>query len=269
MSARRREEELLELRSPSGTETPRIPLAGPKDTIGGGPWYFRDERPVTIVCARLPKPMRDRMPYTNPSDPDYVRAYTYTDVDALIELFGHIRATNPSIEARFKLADTLEEDDYSNHLVLLGGVDWNPVTKDIIRRLRLPVRQVPRPDEDPYGGHFEVEGRDRKPFAPLLSQDTTPPTLLEDVALFYRGPNPYNSRRTITLCNGMFGRGTYGAVRALTHTKFRDRNAGYLRDRFGTTECFGILHRVVIGVTGNVLTPDWTSQENRLFEWPE
>jgi hypothetical protein len=85
--------------------------------------------------------------------------------------------------------------------------------------------------------------------------------------MIYRGPSPYNIKRTVTLCNGMFGRGTYGAVRALTDLRFRDRNEGYLAGRFSSKE-FGVLSRVLI-VNGEALTPDWTQPQNRLFEWPE
>jgi hypothetical protein len=72
--------------------------------------------------------------------------------------------------------------------------------------------------------------------------------------------------RYVTICNGMYGSGTYGAVRALTDERFRDRNADYLRETFGNSEAFCILSRVTVE-TGRVLTPDWTLPETRLFEW--
>jgi hypothetical protein len=264
-------EELLRLRFPEIADGHRTPLAGQTDAIGGGTWYFADQKPVTIVCARLPRQLREMMPYTNPQDPDYVRSYTYADVDALIELFGHVRAVNSAIaDVSIKTADALAEDDYTAHLVLLGGVDWNPVTRDITRRLKLPVRQGSRPDDALYDGHFDVgDGEERRRFAPVLDRDGSRVTLREDVAYFFRGLNPYNIRRTITMCNGTFGRGTYGAVRALTDARFRDRNEEYLSERFRDRQAFGVLHRVVIGVQGEALTPDWTIEENRLHEWPE
>lgn len=262
-------EELLRLRFLEDADGQRIPLAGPTGSIGGGTWHFADQMPVTIVCARLPEQLRQQMPYTDPQDPDYVRSYTYADVDALLELFGHIRAVNPAITVRVSTADALEEDDYTAHLVLLGGVDWNPVTTDIIRRLKLPVRQQSRPDEEQYDGYFVVGGDEGRTLAPTLERRDSRVTLREDVAHFYRGPNPDNVHRTITMCHGMFGRGTYGAVRALTDARFRDRNEQYLKERFGGLRAFSLLHKVAISVHGEALTPDWTIDENRLHEWPE
>jgi len=72
--------------------------------------------------------------------------------------------------------------------------------------------------------------------------------------------------RTVTICNGMYSSGSYGAVRALTDARFRDRNAAYLQDRFAGSESFCILSRVLVE-SGPALTPDWTVPENRLFEW--
>jgi hypothetical protein len=265
-------DELMRLYSPDGADRlpPRLPLAPPGDEIGGGPFHFPDQKPVTIVCSRLPERFRQRMPYTDPQDPDYVRSYTYADIDSLLELFGHIRAVNPTVTVNIRAADAVEEDDYTAHLVLLGGVDWNPVTVDIIRRANLPVVLGDRPEENLYGGQFTVtDGEaDGKVFTPELERAGDRYILREDIALVFRARNPYNRLRTLTLCNGMFGRGTYGAVRALTDVRFRDRNEKFLRDRFGGFERFSILTRVMITANGEAMTPDWTVAENRLHEWP-
>jgi hypothetical protein len=239
------------------------------EPTGSGFWYFADGRPVTIVCGVLPPEEASRMPYTDFNDPDYVAAYNYTDVDALIELFGHIRAVNAvSHPVRFRQAVQLRSDDYTTHLVLLGGVDVNRATRDVHERLDLPVRQLDREGEGAVGG-FEVETDDgTRTFSPHLVTTKRGKVLLEDVGHFFRAPNPFNVKRTVTICNGQYGRGTYGAVRALTDERFRDRNEEYVADRFGTDAGYSILMRVQI-VNGEVLTPDWTRPETRLHEWPE
>ncbi|MER7001648.1 XRE family transcriptional regulator [Dactylosporangium sp. NPDC000555] len=246
-----------------------IPL-GPGDSIGGGTWYFgSDAKRIVIVCARLPEDLREKMPYAHKSDPDYVRAYTYADVDSVIELFGHIRAVNPTADVRIRTDDRLLADDYHSHLVLLGGIDFNPITRDLVERLNLPVRQQPRLAEED-SGYFEVGDRRHTPVVEVeqRADGTERRTLREDVAYFFRGPSPMNMKRTITLCNGMFGRGTYGAVRALTDRNFRNRNEEYLAKRFGDAESFSILFRVTV-FTGETLTPDWTVARNRFHEWPD
>jgi hypothetical protein len=88
------------------------------------------------------------------------------------------------------------------------------------------------------------------------------------VAFFYRGPNPFNAKTTLTLCNGMFGCGTYGAVRALTDARFRGRNEEYLRRRFADAPAFSVLSRVRMA-RGSVITPDWSLADNRIHEWSQ
>ena len=258
--------ELLKLRS----QALRAPDALVNDevieSLNAGYFHFEDGRPVTIVCAQLPADKLAKIDYSRPTDPDYVAAYAYADLDSLIELQGHIRAANPGSDVTFKLASQLAPDDYTTHLVSLGGVDWNLATRSLFDALRLPVRQVAdwsAPDR-PY---FEVAGgAEARRFRPQLDQLGDGWLLREDVALFARGVNPFNRKRTATICNGMYSSGTYGAVRALTDTRFRDRNTEFARARFGSSESFCILTKVKV-VNGAPLTPDWTLTENLLFEW--
>jgi hypothetical protein len=253
--------ELLSLRFPE--DPPGIAERGAHGQLGQDTWFFPDQQSIIIVCGSLPRRFRERMPFTDPKDPDYVRSYSMADLDALIELHGYIRAVNPAAEVRLCRSEELEEDDFTSHLVLIGGVDWNPINRDITRRLELPVRQQKRAtDED--SGYFSTAAGEQ--FPPVL--DPANGSLIEDVAHFFRGKNPYNARRTVTLCNGMYGRGTYGAVRSLTDAKFRDRNESHIRERFQGAPTFSILMRVRTNPNGAVVTPDWTLAEDRLHEWP-
>ena len=47
---------------------------------------------------------------------------SYADLDSLVELFGHLRATNPQADVRFARPDLLRDDDMQNHLVVLGNI---------------------------------------------------------------------------------------------------------------------------------------------------
>jgi hypothetical protein len=231
------------------------------------PYHFRAGDRVTIVCGQVPEDMRQRMPYTDPLDPDFIELYRYADLDALIELWGHLRVANPASPVEFRSADQLRIDDYTGHLVSLGGVDWNAATSSVLARLQLPVAQVSDWDKE-GGAYFEVTEEDGRkvPHRPVLEESGGRTILREDVALFARAVNPFNQKRFVIICNGMYGRGVYGAVRALTDERFRDRNAEYIRDRYATSEAFCLLTRVSVVDTFTV-TPDWTLPETRLFEW--
>jgi transcriptional regulator with XRE-family HTH domain len=231
-----------------------------------GMWHFRDRSPITIVCAALPAELRADERYTSPESPDFIELYAYSDLDALMELYGHLLSANPGVSVVRKLADNLSQEDITNHLVLLGGVDWNPMTRRVMAALDLPVSQEMR-DDEPDIGAFRVVDADGVHVFPSTREAGHPhDRLTSDVAQFCRGPNPFNRKRTVTICNGNYGRGTYGAVRALTDPRFRDRNRDYLESRFREDDTYSLLAQVSI-VDGEVITPDWTLEGTVLHEW--
>jgi hypothetical protein len=235
--------------------------------FSAGPYRFRGGDRITIVCGQVPADMRRQMPYTDPLEPDFIESYRYADLDALIELWGHLRAANPTSQVQYRSADQLRPDDYTGHLVLLGGVDWNATTSSALARLQLPVAQVS--EWDKRGGAYWAVTEEDGPevlHRPLLEQSGGREILREDVALFARAVSPFNQKRFVTICNGMYGRGVYGAVRALTDERFRDRNSEYIKAQLADSEAFCLLFRVTVENT-LTLTPDWTLPETRLFEW--
>jgi transcriptional regulator with XRE-family HTH domain len=272
---KRLEAELIQLREAAlGPATITTPIyqrqaMAPSNAPAAGSWYFPDRAPVTIVCGRLPERLQ-KSPYADPQNPDYIDAYTYADLDAMIELFGHVRAVNPANLVRFRRSSELVEDDYTTHLVMLGGVDMNDITAEMLDFFDLPVRQVSNNAEGAdWHAWFEVAGDERIRYEATLAKAGGREVLREDVAHFLRAPNPFNRLRTVTFCYAMYGRGLYGAVRALTDQRFRDRNEEYLDTRFGGSDTFGLLMRVRMAPGGKVITPDWTKADTRLHEWTE
>lgn len=263
------EEELLALRAARVAESATTTDAEPAVPDF---WVYPPGERVTIVCAELPEHLRRQMkPYTDPNDPDYIDLYTYADVDSLMQLYGHIRAVNPRSVVNYKRDTEVTARDYASHLVLLGGVDWNDTTRLVMEQLAvaretrgMPVRQSTRPEDD-ADGWFSVGERT---YTPEVVKSGTEKRLLSDVAHFFRGPSPMGKGRTVTICNGMYGRGTLGAARALTWDEYRDANGDYIRKRFGGSSLFSILCRVRI-LGGEVVPPDWNDPAVRLHEWPD
>ncbi|HET7014093.1 MAG TPA: helix-turn-helix transcriptional regulator [Streptosporangiaceae bacterium] len=260
--------ELRQLRKAATQETLSDEPVGMENSLKSGPWCFAPDQTITIVCAQLPQHMIDKIPYANSDDPDYIELLSYSELDSMFELHGHLRAANPASDVFLRLAGQMRSDDFSTHLAILGGIDWNVATTEILGRLDLPVKQVA--DWSTEGAqYFEVEENGKKAqFRPVLEKHDGTNLLRSDVALFARGVNPFNQRRTVTICSGMYGRGSYGCVRALTDANFRDRNSAYLKSRFGESDSYCILTRIPI-VHGATLTPDWSLGDNTLFEWSQ
>jgi len=245
-----------------------------RDDVGGpapGHQFWRFDAPITIICTDLRK--SDKLvlgPLSEEDNPNFAELYSYGDLDALFDLYGHLRATNPDTSVHLRRGAT---SDLPNHLIVLGGIAWNDVTRRLNDMLSLPVRQVENAKiptgevfitEDSSGNGDEFLPRWRNGNPGTVEK---PGVLLEDVGMLARLPNPYNALRTLTYCNGIHGRGVLGAVRCLTDPAVRDDNEQYLEETFSGSDHFAILMRVPV-LGGQTVSPSLKSPGTVLFRWP-
>jgi hypothetical protein len=249
--------ELLELRSATSGEPYE------EETSFARSWHFPDSGRITFVCAQLP--MDETGPFGKESNPNFTELQTYADIDALMELHGHIRAENPTANVRYRTPLDVETDELTGHLILLGGVAWNDLTGRLSEMANLPVKQIEKPPLK-SGEIFiaDIEGVEHEFWPEWMDGDTE--VLAEDVGLLVRVPNPLNASRTLTICNGIHSRGVYGAARTLTDMEFRDGNERYIATKLGGADSFAILMSVKI-LKNKVMTPDFNSQGVVLYEW--
>jgi hypothetical protein len=250
-------DKLLQLHAAArGGAVPEEPIAARRS------WHFADPGPLTLVCAKLPEGEAPEL--AAPSNPNYTQLAGFGDLDAMVELHGHLRAENPGMGVFYKSAPDVKADDLSGHVVIIGGIGWNDVMKRLIDLSRLPVRQEVDPAVE-TGEIFLTEvDEGRRKYLPQWSPQTG--ALMEDVGLLVRMPNPLNSNRTLTMCNGIHSRGVLGAVRTLTDARLRESNEQYVARNFPETQ-FGILMRVQV-IEGETLTPDFHTEGTVLYQWP-
>lgn len=221
-------------------------------------WHFPDGSRITLVCYRLP--LDRRPPSADPSNLNHVRLAGLADLDTLIDIYGAIRAYNPTSRVVIMAAQDLTQRDVANHLVLIGGLTWKTVTPWFSRIFPIPIDAGDPADRgaivvrDPDSGERELKYT-------LVGDE-----LVEDVGFFARGENPSAPRRTLTICGGVTTRGVHGAARCFIDWEMRERNEQYLMPRFPDGSTYCIVMRVPI-VNNDPLTPDLSKQENRLFEW--
>ncbi|GLY27666.1 hypothetical protein Kisp02_10310 [Kineosporia sp. NBRC 101731] len=269
--------------------------------LGGRFLHYADGQPITILCTPLSARQLgyddaraqtgDLLPAvqytTNQHHPNYVRNLGNADIDALIELVGHVRAENPTADVQWMTYDRVSSaDQFTGHLILLGGVDENiqevpDGTVSVLGVLRdqldVPIRLQWDEDGIEFDGEVQVlldgEGiptsdlekvQVREPHRPEWVAGTSDsrnrqylrgvPQLLSDVAIIQRTRNPFNPGASATRFGGMFSRGTYGAVRAFTDARFRSRNEQWLENTL-ESEDFWMLLRVPV-IAGTTMTPD-------------
>jgi transcriptional regulator with XRE-family HTH domain len=237
-----------------------------EEPVIGRSWLFPADGRVTIVCAQLPDTVIGAL--GDPDNPNYTKLQTYADIDALVELFGHIRSENPTATVHFRTPSDVRSDDLMGHLIVLGGVIRNDMPGRLSELVKLPIRQV----DDPALQSDEIfvadgEGRERK-FWPKWADGDSKKVLIEDVGLFARVPNPLNASSTLTICNGVHSRGVYGAVRSLTDLEMRDSNEKYISLNFSRAKSFALLMSVKI-IMNEVITPDFNNPDVVLHKWPQ
>jgi hypothetical protein len=259
------EKELFRLRDDDAGEAPSAHQS----------WRFEDGAPITVICSDLRRSDQVRLgPLSDVDNPNYTELYSYADLDALDALLRHLHSSNPHVAIRRCRAEDANEDDLLNHLVLLGGIAWNEITRRLNDSVDLPVRQVV--NEKIHSGEvFETEGGPNhgEQFMPRWREGNPgtqdkPGVLLEDVAMLARLPNPYNVLRTLTYCNGIHSRGVLGAVRCLTDPAVRDDNERYLEETFLGSDRFVILMRVPV-LGSRTISPSLKSPGAVLFQWPD
>ncbi|MBK6872003.1 MAG: helix-turn-helix domain-containing protein [Kineosporiaceae bacterium] len=255
-------------------------------------WHFPDGQPIRIISSILP-PHEINSQYTSPWHPNHIASLRHADMDALVEAYGQIRADNPTSDVAFVRGDEVTAETFAAHVVILGGGDdvrgddprgARPYSEALAyyrRRLDLPVFVETVDGGDPEydrqyvvtsndAGEFDYHGRRREAHPPRFLLDGLTgehrrsldghPMLEYDVALIARLPNEMNLTTTVTICSGIFSRGTYGAVRAFTDPLMRVRNEEYL-SALVDPERFWLLSYVPVfqGRDGlETLTPDLT-----------
>jgi hypothetical protein len=221
--------------------------------------------PVIVICPDAPNEVRGSL--AKEDDPNFTKLQQYGDLDALIQLYGHLCAENPTLEVLHKLASEVVPTDYGNHVILLGGIGWNEITRQMEGFLgQVPIKQRDVTDL-PGGDIFQVGAADgvKSFYYPRSEELGGRKTLVADVAYVARLRNPFQFDRTLTICNGIHSRGVLGAVRCFTDATVREHNERYLADKFPAGE-FAMLLRVQ--VLGNeTMSPDLRDPTARLYEW--
>jgi hypothetical protein len=248
--------ELLDLRDAAARRGEAVSAGAPQSM-----WHFPDGARITLVCHRLPEERRP--PSADPRIRDYVRWAELADLDTLIDVYGAIRAYNPTSRVRIMAAQDLQGRDISTHLILIGGQTWGVVAPQLSRIFPIPVDIG-----DPFH-RLAIAVRDstgtEHEFKYTLGDDEM---LVEDVGVFARGENPSAPHLTLTICSGITTRGVHGAARCFIDPGMRERNEQYLLPRFPGASAYCIVMKVPV-VNLDPLTPDLSKPENRLFEWSD
>ena len=221
-------------------------------------WHFADPLAVSIVCSDSVEPP----PYAKASHLNYSRSARYADLDALITVFGQVKADNPERMIRILPTDRLIQDFALNHVILIGGAASDAASL-FAQDIPLPVAEE-IPGIDPITHLFKCRvGEETREFRSTRDEDRT---LMLDVGLIARGPHPIIPGGTVTLLSGITSRGVHGAALSFIDSHLRDTNERYLESAFGNVQSFCILMNIPVQ-NDVALPPNLWRENTRLYEW--
>jgi transcriptional regulator with XRE-family HTH domain len=220
-------------------------------------WRFPDESAVSIVCSDAPS--ADRPSYADQDHLNYSRYARHADLDALIEVYGQVKADNRTSWIRIMPPRSLERDFALNHLVIIGGAAVDDAAPWFAQGVPLPRVHE---SGDSHIFTYEVDGEVRE----FKSERDEDGNLTYDVGFIARAPHKIIPGRTVIVLGGITSRGVHGATIAFTDPHVRNANLQYLMDAFEGSDTFLLLMRVPVR-NDAALPPNLLDDDVRLYEW--
>jgi transcriptional regulator with XRE-family HTH domain len=243
----------------------QVPVFVPAPEATRSPlWQFPDQNDVSIVASDAPT--SEQPPYAGPSHLNYSRYARHADLDALVEVYGRIRADNPKSTVRILPTDLLEREYTLNHLVIIGGAAAQDTAGWLEQAIPGPVG-IPLPEAELLPDRrthvFKCsDGDETREFRSLYDGET----LVKDVGLIARWPHRLAPGRTVTMLSGITSRGVHGAALCFTDSVVSGANEKYLQEAFGNADAFCILMSVPVRKNAALPSNLWNDGA-RLFEW--
>jgi transcriptional regulator with XRE-family HTH domain len=255
-------EELVDLReraqSTGAPASPQQPAAETPRSL----WRFPDDSAISIVCSDAPT--ADRPAYAAQGHLNYSRYARHADLDALIEVFGQVKADNSASWIRILAPNSLARDFALNHLVIIGGDAVDDVAPWFAQGVPLPT--VHDLEDSRFGDTYrftcEVEGEVRE-FKSSRDEDGT---LTHDIGFIARSPHKGVPGRVVIVLGGITSRGVHGAALAFTDPHVKNANLQHVTDAFGDADTFLLLMRIPIR-NEEALPPNLLDDDVRLYQW--
>lgn len=179
-------------------------------------WGFGEFDVATVVCSELDE-AEERQ---HPEPWEFIYLSKYGDQDALIEALTTIHELYPTVHVSYmtgtELWEQRENDALAGNLVLVGGPDYNRMTRALERYCPFEYSEA--------GGDNNISIRLKRggqKFTPRRTE-TSPEEYL-DYGFFVSRRNPYNLQKRLVIVGGCHTRGVYGAIRAFRFLR-RDKD---------------------------------------------
>ena len=214
-------------------------------------WGIKDGDSVIVVCSELDNPKKRQL--VEPPR-EFIYSLKYGDVDAYFEVVTTLLRLYPAIKLRIMSAGeaTATQVDFARHLILIGGPDYNALTKEILNQ---DVTQFDyrSPDGDTQSEKnpqeivlYDKQNKNEYCFPTKISDDKDSD---RDYGYFERIANPRNRKKNIVFIGGCHTIGVTGAVKAFSMAPNEEGaiqdpvlcNAALVAGRVGKARTFAVV----------------------------
>ncbi len=214
------------------------PVRGAGDSASPRFWGFGDGESVYLVCPEIP--VTERIPYADARQRDYLRLAKFADIDSLYHLKDFLARQFARVSFQECTSEEVPNQALEASLIVIGGVAWNRLNRELTARLGLPWVQTDGGpgNDDPY-----VDTLTGKRLLPVLAGDQS---LQQDVSLFVRVPNPANRAKRLFVVSGIRTYGVLGAAKCFAADGAGEANCDHAFARFGFNPQFAVLFRTAV-----------------------
>lgn len=219
-------------------------------------WSFNPTDTVYIVCPELLRPEERQNPEIN----EFLYLGKYGDIDSFLVLFASLSKLYPNVNLKFctsKEFNMLPGNPHSENLILLGGPDYNEVTRYYIEKRKISPYEfiLLGEDEDEIG--IKHPHSDRIYCASFETDEQL--KCIMDYGFFVRTKNPSNEHKKLFMVNGIHTYGVYGAAKCFALHEDSDyevanNNCKEVIFSIGSNSCFAALFQVNC-VSNKIQTP--------------
>jgi hypothetical protein len=230
---------LLKYGEPTDLSTKLIPAISNKTTdlfqdkkfLNRLLWGMYNEK-VNIICPHIPKEHQSIWDTRLGERGDFNTVYELS-----VFLSGILECEVKYYTA--KEAESIEDELFSDHVVIVGGPMWNGYTDRFIEEYSLPFKYEWYREEDRKD--FLRDEINRRKYGLKEKGEGNKKYIIKDYGMFAKLPSKYNEEKVITLVNGIETFGTLGATRAFTYEPVFVKNCESVLMKTGVPSYFAAM----------------------------
>lgn len=163
---------------------------------------------IIVVCGELTGTFKPKQ--ANRKSHEHVNLSRYADQDALVETLKLLPKLFPDTEVEYYTSKELPHSKRRNNLIVIGGPDFNQLTKDLINNINLPFQYRIHGSETCF---YDKQNRARFEIEKKRGQ------IIKDFGLFAHFSNPLNRNTSVIMIGGLQTFGVLGAIMAFAMNK--------------------------------------------------